>query len=79
MWIQVNNELKGSFRFSNYLKALEFVNRISEDIEKLGHHPVITLAWGSVEITTQTHDAGNIITEKDHQLSKLITAHYEQS
>jgi 4a-hydroxytetrahydrobiopterin dehydratase len=79
MWIEENNELKRSFEFSNYLEALEFVNNISQDIEKLGHHPVITLTWGRVNIQTTTHDAGNIVTTKDHELSKLINKHYEQS
>jgi 4a-hydroxytetrahydrobiopterin dehydratase len=79
MWIEENNELKRSFKFSNYLEALEFVNSLTEDIEKLGHHPVITLTWGRVDIATQTHDEGNIVTTKDHQLTELINTHYEQS
>lgn len=69
--------LKKSFGFGNYLEALDFVNRISVDIEKLGHHPVITLTWARVDITTQTHDANNSVTELDHQLTKLIDTHYE--
>jgi 4a-hydroxytetrahydrobiopterin dehydratase len=79
MWIEENNELKKSFKFSNYLEALAFVNSISSDIEKLGHHPIITLTWGRVDIATQTHDAGNTVTDKDYQLTTLINTHYEQS
>ena len=77
MWTEENNQLKKSFVFKNYLEALKFVNSISYDIEGLGHHPTITLTWGRVDIITQTHDAGNIVTDKDHQLATLINSHYE--
>ncbi len=76
MWIEENNKLKRSFAFSNYLEALAFVNSLTDDIEALGHHPVITLTWGRVDIATQTHDAGNIITDKDYQLTKIINTHF---
>jgi 4a-hydroxytetrahydrobiopterin dehydratase len=76
MWIEENNQLKKSFKFQNYTDALAFVNLISSGIESLGHHPVITLTWGRVDIASQTHDAGNIVTEKDIALSKLIDKCY---
>jgi 4a-hydroxytetrahydrobiopterin dehydratase len=79
MWIEENDMLKKSFKFNNYLEAIAFVNSLTESIEELGHHPVITLTWGRVDITTQTHDAGNKVTELDYQLSKIINTHYEQS
>ncbi len=72
MWIEENNQLKKTFTFKNYLEALDFVNKISVGIEELGHHPVITLTWGRVEISTTTHDAGNTITDKDYKLTELI-------
>jgi 4a-hydroxytetrahydrobiopterin dehydratase len=76
MWLEENNKLKKTFIFENYLQALNFVNKISIDIEKLGHHPEIMLTWGRVEISTCTHDAGNIITDKDKELTKLIDKQY---
>jgi 4a-hydroxytetrahydrobiopterin dehydratase len=72
MWIEENNQLKKSFKFPNYLEALSFVNQISSVIEQLGHHPIITLTWGRVDISTTTHDAGNTVTNKDFQLTQLI-------
>jgi 4a-hydroxytetrahydrobiopterin dehydratase len=79
MWIEENNMLKRSFAFNNYLEALAFINSLTESIEKLGHHPSITLTWGRVDIATQTHDKGNTVTELDHQLTQIINTHYEQS
>jgi 4a-hydroxytetrahydrobiopterin dehydratase len=48
------------------------MTRVALIAEKLGHHPTWTNTWNSVEIWLSTHDAGNIITEKDHQLAAKI-------
>jgi 4a-hydroxytetrahydrobiopterin dehydratase len=40
--------------------------------EKMNHHPTWTNTWNTVHIKLSTHDAGNIVTEKDHTLAKAI-------
>lgn len=77
MWLNKNNSLQKEFQFQDYQSALAFVNRISIEIEKIGHHPTITMSWGYVIINTTTHDKGNIITKKDQQLTELIDKLYE--
>ena len=77
MWLDKNNSLQKEFQFQDYQSALAFVNRISIEIEKIGHHPTITLSWGLVVIITTTHDQGNTVTEKDHELTRLIDVIYE--
>lgn len=77
MWLDKNNSLQKNFQFQDYQSALAFVNRISIEIEKIGHHPTITLSWGLVVIITTTHDQGNTVTEKDHELTRLIDVIYE--
>ena len=40
--------------------------------EKHNHHPEWTNVYSSVEIKLTTHVAGNVVTEKDEHLAKLI-------
>ena len=36
---------------SNFIQALEFVNKVGRLAESLGHHPDICLSWGKVKLT----------------------------
>jgi 4a-hydroxytetrahydrobiopterin dehydratase len=60
-----------TFKFPDFLRALDFVNRVGAIAERQGHHPDIHLTWGRVDVETWTHDAGGI-TEKDFQLASEI-------
>lgn len=60
-----------SFKFPNFRKALDFVNKVGEIAEQEGHHPVITLTWGNVEIKIYTHKI-NGLTESDFILAAKI-------
>lgn len=46
--------------------------------EKLNHHPDWSNVWNTVEIHLTTHDAGNIVTEKDRKLAKAIDEIYQK-
>lgn len=59
------------FKFKNFQQALEFVNKIGELAENVGHHPNINLGWGYVSVWLTTHDAHGI-TEKDTELAEKI-------
>jgi 4a-hydroxytetrahydrobiopterin dehydratase len=72
MWTEYNNKLQKEFIFKDFLEALRFTNRVARIAEKIQHHPEIYLTWGLVQIETTTHESGNIITEKDRNLSRLI-------
>ncbi len=55
-WKIINNHhLIKTFLFSNFKRALEFVNRTGTISEKEGHHPDIQLSWGKVKIILYTH------------------------
>lgn len=60
-----------SFKFPDFRKALDFVNKVAEIAEAEGHHPVITFTWGKVEITIYTHKI-NGLTESDFVLAAKI-------
>ncbi|CAG1769420.1 4a-hydroxytetrahydrobiopterin dehydratase [uncultured bacterium] len=60
-----------TFKFPDFRKALDFVNKVGEIAEEQGHHPVITFTWGKVEITIYTHKI-NGLTESDFILAAKI-------
>jgi 4a-hydroxytetrahydrobiopterin dehydratase len=72
MWITENNELKKKFVFKNFKEAFGFMTAVAEEAEKANHHPDWRNVYNSVEITLSTHDAGNIVTSKDIELSQKI-------
>jgi 4a-hydroxytetrahydrobiopterin dehydratase len=74
MWTEVNNQLYRKFEFANFSQAFAFMTRVAFEAEKQNHHPLWTNVWNRVEIWLSTHDAGNIVTEKDHALAKAIDA-----
>ena len=74
MWKEANNKLHRKFEFNDFSEAFAFMTRVALASEKMNHHPVWTNSWNTVEIWLNTHDAGDIVTEKDHKLAKEIDA-----
>ena len=73
-WIEKNNALYRKLEFDNFSEAFAFMLRVAIEAEKLNHHPLWTNVYNTVEISLNTHDAGDIITEKDITLAKKINA-----
>jgi len=64
-WIVVGeHHIQKAYTFPNFVKALEFVNRVGAVAEEQGHHPDVYLAWGKVEIKLWTHKIDGL-TESD--------------
>ena len=74
MWTEKENALYQKFEFKNFSEAFAFMTRVALAAEKLDHHPKWTNTWNTVEIWLNTHSAGGVVTEKDHQLAKKIDA-----
>ena len=72
MWEEKDNKLHRRFEFNDFSEAFAFMTRVAMESEKLNHHPEWRNVWNTVEIWLSTHDAGDIVTEKDHKLSKKI-------
>jgi 4a-hydroxytetrahydrobiopterin dehydratase len=71
-WIEQNNRLKRSFTFNDFSEAFAFMTRVALIAEKMDHHPFWTNTYNSVHIELSTHDAGDVVTDKDHKLAKAI-------
>jgi len=72
MWTEQENKLYRKFEFKNFSEAFAFMTRVAIEAEKMNHHPYWSNVYNKVEIWLNTHDAGNVVTEKDHMLAKRI-------
>ena len=74
MWQETNNSLYRKFEFADFRQAFTFMEKVAEAAESMNHHPKWTNVYNVVEIWLSTHDAGNIVTDKDRQLATQIDA-----
>jgi len=65
------HHISKTYKFSDFVKALAFVNKVGEIAEEQGHHPDIFLTWGKASIKTWTHKI-NGLTESDFILAAKI-------
>ena len=72
MWKEENNQLKRSFQFTSFIEAFAFMTRVALIAEKMNHHPNWSNSYNKVEISLNTHDAGNTVTDKDRKLAAEI-------
>ena len=72
MWTETDNKLYRKFEFNNFSEAFAFMTRVAIEAEKMNHHPLWTNVWNKVEIWLSTHDAGDVVTEKDRKLAEHI-------
>lgn len=71
-WIEENNSLNRTFEFKDFSEAFAFMTRVALLAEQQQHHPNWSNVWNKVEISLNTHDAGDIVTDKDRKLAKAI-------
>ncbi len=72
MWPEIDNKLYQEFIFADFSKAFSFMTRVAMAAEKMDHHPTWKNTYNKVEIWLSTHDAGDIVTDKDRKLAAII-------
>lgn len=72
MWSEQNNKLYRKFQFKDFSEAFAFMTRVALIAEKMDHHPLWTNVWNTVEVWLSTHDAGDVVTDKDRKLAAAI-------
>ena len=72
MWQETDNKLYKAFKFKDFSEAFSFMTRVALLAEKMDHHPTWTNTYNSVEIWLNTHDAGDVVTDKDRKLAEGI-------
>ena len=77
-WKEVQNKKNGAqylekeFIFKDFISTWAFMNKVALLAEKFGHHPDWSNSYNKLTIRLSSHDAGNIITDKDRNLANLI-------
>ena len=73
-WIEEDNRLKKTFQFNDFIEAFGFMSQVAIIAEKMNHHPNWSNVYNTVSFELNTHDAGDVVTEKDHKLAEAIDA-----
>ncbi len=72
MWQEQDNQLTRDFKFADFSEAFAFMTRVALLAEQMNHHPWWSNVYNQVTIKLTTHDAGNVVTDKDRQLAAAI-------
>ena len=72
MWQEQDNQLTRDFQFADFAEAFAFMTRVALVAEKMNHHPWWSNVYNQVTIKLSTHDAGNVVTDKDRKLAAAI-------
>ena len=67
-WSESGSVIQRTYRFSDFLESMKFVNLVADLAEKRQHHPDILVRWNKVTLSLSTHDSGGI-TQKDFDLA----------
>ena len=78
MWKEEQDKLTCSLTFKDFRQAMAFMNEVADAAEEMDHHPWWSNVYNKVDIELYTHDAGNTVTRRDHQLAKRIEEIYDK-
>ena len=72
MWQVKDDSLQATFTFKNFTQAFAFMTEVAFVAEAQQHHPNWTNVYNSVSFSLNTHDAGNVVTDKEQKLAQAI-------
>lgn len=78
MWKEEHNQLKRDLQFASFVEAFGFMSQVALLAEKMNHHPDWSNVYNKVSIRLSTHDAGDVVTEKDRKLAAEIDRIFRQ-
>lgn len=70
-WNQDGDVIVKEYRFPNFRRAVDFVDKAANVAEELNHHPTITINYNRVIIALTTHTHGGL-TDRDFQEASLL-------
>ncbi len=59
-WEYKSDHIAKTFKFKNFVEAMEFVNKIAALAEEQGHHPNISIVYNKVTLELSTHAIGGL-------------------
>jgi 4a-hydroxytetrahydrobiopterin dehydratase len=71
-WELDGEAITREFKFSNFVEAVAFVDRLVEPAEAANHHPDLEIHYNRVRVTLSTHSEGGV-TGKDITMAGEIS------
>jgi 4a-hydroxytetrahydrobiopterin dehydratase len=63
--------ITATYELTDFVAALDFVNRVGHEAELMNHHPDIDIRWNKVTLVLSTHSEGGL-TDNDIELAHRI-------
>jgi 4a-hydroxytetrahydrobiopterin dehydratase len=63
--------ITAEYELTDFVAALDFVNRVGHEAELMNHHPDIDIRWNKVTLALSTHSEGGL-THNDIELAHRI-------
>lgn len=77
-WKEIDNKLEKEFILKSFSQIIEKLNELTPVANKLNHHPDFSVyGFKKIKFALCTHDAGNTVTAKDHELAAKIDSIFE--
>ena len=70
-WGFMDEAFVRTFRFADFVHAIDFVNQLAEIAEEHRHHPDIDIRYNKVTLRLSSHDAGGV-TVRDVRLAEAV-------
>ena len=70
-WRREGETIVRTFKLADFVGSVEFVDKLVQPAEEMGHHPDLTISWDEVGVSITTHVAGGL-TASDFELAKRI-------
>jgi 4a-hydroxytetrahydrobiopterin dehydratase len=72
-WSREGDAITKTFENGDFVGSVEFVKKLVEPAEGMGHHPDLELSWDKVTISITNHAEGGL-TAADFELAQKIDA-----
>ena len=63
--------ITAEYELTDFVAALDFVNRVGHEAELMNHHPDIDIRWNKVTLVLSTHSEGGL-TPNDIELAHRV-------
>jgi 4a-hydroxytetrahydrobiopterin dehydratase len=70
-WEREGEAIVKTFKLADFVGSVEFVDRVVQPAEEMGHHPDLGISWNEVRVSITTHAAGGL-TANDFELARRI-------
>jgi 4a-hydroxytetrahydrobiopterin dehydratase len=70
-WERADGAIRKQFELDDFVGSVDFVKKLVDPAEEMGHHPDLEIAWNRVTVTLSTHSEGGL-TEADFELARRI-------